>query len=102
MTGSSNSKLNQELGSTFTTHHQDYAVRQIGISEYLPAAKSLAEAFKNDAVAGYIVGTNGSEQCLTGEAYKLNHDILKYVTAAHCYKGLVTTIGPNYDAVALW
>jgi len=27
---------------------------------------------------------------------------LRYITSAHCYKGIVTTIGPDYDAVALW
>jgi len=34
--------------------------------------------------------------------WKLHVDILRYVTAAHCYKGIVTTVGEDYDAVALW
>ena len=100
-----NSNSTEQSGdaSPVPSGSEAYEVRRIGIKEHLPAAESLAEAFKKDPVTGYIIGVdNMDEQGLTGDAYKLSHDILKYITAAVCYKGIVTTIGPNYDAVALW
>lgn len=77
-------------------------VRIIGISEYEQAADSLSEAFAEDDVARYFVDPD--DMAAYSEEYKwnLHCDIIKYITAAHCYKGIVTTIGPDYDAVALW
>ena len=77
-------------------------VRIIGIAEYDQAAQSLAEAFAIDEVARYFIDT--PDMATYSEEYKarLHRDIFRYITAAHCYKGIVTTIGPNYDAVALW
>ena len=75
-------------------------VRVIGISEYKEAALSLAQAFARDDLALYLVdGEVGSSD----EAkWRLHVDIFKYLVAAHCYRGVVTTIGPDYEGVALW
>jgi predicted Abi (CAAX) family protease len=77
-------------------------VRVLGISEYLGATQCLAEAFAVDDVARYFIDTDDMKSCSEEQKWKLHVDILKYVVAAHCYKGMVTTIGPDYDAVALW
>ena len=77
-------------------------VRVVSIAEYEHAAMSLAEAFAVDEVARYFIDTDDMASYTEEYKYKLHCDILRYVTAAHCYKGIVTTIGPNYDAVALW
>ncbi|PQE13707.1 acetyltransferase protein [Rutstroemia sp. NJR-2017a BVV2] len=77
-------------------------VRVIGIDEYEQAAQCLAEAFATDDVARYFIDTDDMATYSAEYKWKLHCDILRYVVAAHCYKGLVTTIGPNYDAVALW
>lgn len=77
-------------------------VRVIGISEYKAAAQCLAEAFATDEVARYFIDTDDMAKYSEEYKWKLHVDILNYVTAAHCYKGIVTTIGPDYDAVALW
>lgn len=77
-------------------------VRVIGIAEYEQAAKCLAEAFAVDEVARYFIDTPDMAHYSEEFKYKLHCDILRYITAAHCYKGIVTTIGPEYDAVALW
>lgn len=77
-------------------------VRVIGISEYAQAAQCLAEAFAVDEVARYFIDTDDMTSYSEEYKYKLHCDILRYITAAHCYKGIVTTIGPDYDAVALW
>jgi len=77
-------------------------VRVVGISEYEQAAQCLALAFAEDDVARYFV-TSDDMIAYSGEyKWKLHCDIIRYITAAHCYKGIVTTLGPDYDAVALW
>lgn len=77
-------------------------VRIVPIAEYEHAAMSLAEAFAVDEVARYFIDTDDMAKYTEEYKYKLHCDIMRYVTAAHCYKGIVMTIGPNYDAVALW
>jgi GNAT superfamily N-acetyltransferase len=77
-------------------------VRVLGIAEYEQAAQCLAEAFAVDEVARYFIDTDDMASYSEEYKWKMHCDILRYVTAAHCYKGIVTTIGPNYDAVALW
>ncbi|KAI1813207.1 hypothetical protein GGS20DRAFT_586763 [Poronia punctata] len=76
-------------------------VRTIGISECKEAALSLAQAFATDELAQYLLdaedGKGGEET-----KWRLHVDIFNYIVAAHCYKGVVTTIGPDYEAVALW
>ncbi|KAI9736416.1 MAG: hypothetical protein M1818_006150 [Claussenomyces sp. TS43310] len=77
-------------------------VRILGISEYREAADCLAQAFGTDDVARYFFDTPDMAAYSVEYKWNLHVVIMRYVTAAHCYKGLVTTVGPNYDAVALW
>lgn len=77
-------------------------VRQLSIDEYLPASDALAKAFEADAVARYFVDAPDMKGTSEEAKYRLHTDIIRYIVAAHCYKGIVTTIGPDYDAVALW
>ncbi|KFZ10429.1 hypothetical protein V502_08123 [Pseudogymnoascus sp. VKM F-4520 (FW-2644)] len=77
-------------------------VRVIGISEYLGAAECLAKAFGVDTLCRYFVDADDTKEYSEERKWKLHSDILHYMVAAHCYQGFVTTIGPNYDAVALW
>jgi hypothetical protein len=77
-------------------------VRVIGINEYEEAAQCLSEAFAVDEVARYFIDTDDMAAYSEEHKWKLHCDIIRYMTAAHIYKGIATTIGPNYDAVALW
>jgi len=77
-------------------------VRVLGIAEYEPAAQCLAEAFAVDELARYFVDTDDMAAYSEEYKWKLHVHIMRYITAAHCYKGIVTTVGPDYDAVALW
>jgi hypothetical protein len=77
-------------------------VRTSNISEYKATAQCLAEAFAIDEVARYFIDTEDMSAYSEEYKWKLHCDILRYAVAAHCYNGIVTTIGPNYDAVALW
>jgi hypothetical protein len=103
--------MDQERLSPISTHLEkklgplpsdESEVRIIGISEYKEAAQCLAEAFAADMVARYFIDTDDMAGCSEEYKWKLHSDILRYITAAHCYNGMVTTIGPDYDAVALW
>lgn len=77
-------------------------VRIVQLKDSDAAAQCLTEAFVSDEVARYFVDTNDMAKYPEEVKYKLHSDILRYLTAAHILKGEVTTIGPNYDAVALW
>lgn len=77
-------------------------VRALEIDEYEQAAQCLSEAFAVDEVARYFIDTEDMAVYTEEYKWKLHCDIIRYVTAAHCYSGLVTSVGPNYAAVALW
>ncbi|EPE24327.1 Acyl-CoA N-acyltransferases (Nat) [Glarea lozoyensis ATCC 20868] len=77
-------------------------VRTLSISECEGAAQCLAEAFAVDEVARYFVDTPDMENVTEAAKWKLHLSIMRYMTAAHCYKGIVTTVGDDYGAVALW
>ncbi|OCL02386.1 hypothetical protein AOQ84DRAFT_184469 [Glonium stellatum] len=78
------------------------SVRIVSIEEYKEAALCLADAFAEDDVARYFIDVPDREHWSEEERWNLHVEILEYVTYAHCLKGLVTTVGPNYGAVALW
>lgn len=100
-TNNNNSNILEKKRS-LTPSSSSEEVRIIGISELDGAAKCLAEAFAVDEVARYFVDTPDMASASEDRKYQVHYNILRYLTAAHCYKGLVTTIGPDYDAVALW
>lgn len=78
-------------------------VRIVNIQDYKEAARCLAESFLNDDVSQYFLhNKEGNFKGWTEESRKLHDQIYEYITYAHCLKGLVTTIGPNFDSVALW
>ena len=77
-------------------------VRILGIEEYEQAAAALADAFEVDEVARYFIDTDDMVKYDEAYKWKLHCDILRYIVAAHCYKGIVTTVGEDYGAVALW
>jgi hypothetical protein len=76
-------------------------VRVVGIHEYKEAALCLADAFKDDHTTHYFLNTPDST-LTDAEKWGIHVNMMEYITYAHCMKGLVTTVGPNYDAVALW
>lgn len=77
-------------------------IRVVAPHEYMKAAECLAEAFKDDHVVRYAIDTPDRAHWTEEEKYALHKEALEYVTYAHCLKGLVTTVGPNFDCVALW
>ena len=77
-------------------------VRIVPPSEYKAAAQCLAEAFADDHVVRYPIDTPDRVHWTESERFDLHRQAMEYVTYAHCVKGLVTTIGDDFDCVALW
>lgn len=80
----------------------DEDVRVVDISEYKQAAACLADAFAKDEVAKYFLDTPDRAHWTEQQRWDLHVDIMEYITYAHCLKGLVTTVGKDFGAVALW
>jgi len=91
-------KVDPIIGSTPAVDQ----VRVVSVEDYKHAALSLAEAFKEDEVARYFVDTPDRAHWTEEQKWDLHCDIMDYITYAHCLKGMVTTIGADYGAVALW
>lgn len=77
-------------------------VRVVKPEEYKAAALALAHAFKDDEVSMYFVDTPDRKNWTAEEKWDLHVAYMEYITRAHCLAGLVTTVGENYGAVALW
>jgi len=80
----------------------DSEVRVCSLSEYKEVALSLAYAFADDPCAMYFVETEDRKHWTAEQKWALHVEIMEYVVYAHMLDGVVTTIGENYGAVALW
>ena len=77
-------------------------IRKLDVSEYKPAALSLAEAFAEDDVVLYPIKTGDRPKWTPDDEWKLHLYVMECIVYAHCLKGAVYAIGPDYDCVALW
>lgn len=77
-------------------------VRRIGVSECVPAGLSLAHSFANDALSMYVLDGDDRLEYSDELKWELHVRMMTSLAFAHCYSGIVTSIGPDYDAVALW
>ncbi|RSL50452.1 hypothetical protein CEP54_011914 [Fusarium duplospermum] len=78
------------------------SIRFVSVSESAEAGRSLAHAFATDAMSQYVLDGDDMADYSDEQKWKLHVDHMTYMVAAHCYKGVVTAIGSDYDAVALW
>lgn len=78
------------------------SVRFVTVDESSAAGRSLAHAFATDAMSQYVLDGEDMANYSDEQKWKLHVDYMTYMVAAHCYKGVVTAIGSDYDAVALW
>ncbi|KAF6809769.1 putative n-acetyltransferase [Colletotrichum sojae] len=91
-----------ELKRSLVPPKWEDTVRVIGISECKEAGLSLAHSFAADDLSQYLLDADDMANYSAEQKWKLHVDIMTYIAAAHCYNGIVTTIGPDHDAVALW
>lgn len=75
-------------------------VRVVKKTEYKEAALCLAKAFEDDEFAMYFIETG--DDWTREKKWDTHVSLLECLVYGHILKGLVTTIGPNYDCVALW
>ncbi|SPN99592.1 uncharacterized protein DNG_02444 [Cephalotrichum gorgonifer] len=80
----------------------DAAVRRASMSECREVALSLAHSFATDGFSMYLVGAWDMAHLSHEEKWRLHVDMMAYSTAAHFLSGIVKTIGPEYDSVAVW
>ncbi|KAK2001607.1 acetyltransferase [Colletotrichum falcatum] len=91
-----------ELKRSLVPPKWEDTVRVIGMSECKEAGLSLAHAFAADDLSQYLLDADDMASLSAESKWKLHVDIMVYIAAAHCLNGIVTTIGPDHDAVALW
>lgn len=95
----STSTANHGAATSSNSHDQ---IRVLRIDEYKAAALSLAESFKDDHTTEYFCNTPDTAHWTEQQRWDLHLSMMEYITYAHCLKGLATTIGEDYGAVALW
>lgn len=77
-------------------------VRTVEISEHQDVGLSIAQAFATDELAHYLLDSDDMIGLSDEVKWRIHVDMMRYTVAAHCISGLVTTIGPDYEGVALW
>ncbi|KAF3767404.1 hypothetical protein M406DRAFT_254151 [Cryphonectria parasitica EP155] len=78
------------------------AVRVINMTECKEVGLSLAHAFAADDLSYYLLNSEDMDNLSQEEKWRLHVDIFNYLVAAHCLRGEVHVIGPEYEGVALW
>lgn len=91
-----------EASSSSSGQSQENTVRILPKDEHKAAADCLAEAFRDDEVARYFIDAPDTKDWSASEKWDLHVKIMRSIVLAHCLKGLVLTVGPNHEAVALW
>ncbi|KAK4227856.1 puromycin N-acetyltransferase [Podospora fimiseda] len=91
---------NGAVRSLFPTKWQD-TVRTLTMANCKDAGMTLSHAFATDDYVQYLVDTSDGPRDEETK-WKLHVDILTYTVASHVLSGLVTTVGPDFDSVALW
>lgn len=78
------------------------SIRTVRMNESAAAGRSLAHSFATDPLSRYLLDGDDMEGCSAEAKWKLHVALMATVIASHASKGLVTTIGPDYDALAIW
>lgn len=92
----------QTIPATTKLSHSEQTIRVCQLSEYKAVALSLAHAFADDPCAMFCVETEDRRHWTPQQKWDLHVEIMEYVVYAHMLDGVVTTIGDDYGAVALW
>lgn len=80
----------------------DNSVREVSLQESDAAGLSLAHSFATDPSCRYILDADDMAKCSPEKKWELHVFMMTSAVASHCLRGAVTTIGPDYDAVAVW
>lgn len=72
------------------------------LHEYKAIAHTLALSFADDPVALHFIDLPDTKHWSATRKWNLHVAIMEALVYAHLISGLVTTAGPDYEAVALW
>jgi ribosomal protein S18 acetylase RimI-like enzyme len=78
------------------------AVRICTLSEYKAIAHTLALSFADDPVALHFINLEDTKHWSATRKWNLHVAIMEALVYSHIMCGIVTTSGPDYEAVALW
>lgn len=102
VTSQSSTSASDSSASVARISSPDRLVRILKYSEYRQAAQCLAEAFKDDEVAGYPIDPPDRQHWTAEQKWGLHVHVMECLVKAHLMRGVVTATGPNYDCVAMW
>ena len=102
VTTQSSTSMSESSASVAKPLGRDREVRVLRLLEYKQAARSLAEAFKDDEVAAYPINTLDRQHWTAKQKWGLHVYVMECLVKAHIMRGKVTAIGPDYDCVAMW
>ncbi|KAF2671590.1 hypothetical protein BT63DRAFT_422128 [Microthyrium microscopicum] len=94
--------VTEELPTTPIYLDSQETIRVCHLSEYKQVALSLAHAFADDPCAMFCIETADRQHWTKQQKWDLHVEMMEYMVYAHMLDGLVTSIGDNYGAVALW
>ncbi|KAF4587385.1 acetyltransferase [Ophiocordyceps camponoti-floridani] len=86
--------------TSLTPSNWTTSVRDVPMSQRREASFSLAYAFAADPLSVYLLSGDGPQSA--EYTWALHLRIMSCTFAAYRIRGIVTTIGPDYDAIALW
>lgn len=76
--------------------------RIVKMNESKAAGLALALSFANDHLSRYLLEGDDMEAFTEEARWKLHVALMTTVVASHAHRGIVTAIGADYDALAIW
>jgi hypothetical protein len=77
-------------------------VRELDMSHRREAGLSLAQSFATDPLSLYLMCADDATCWSFEKTWKLHVRTMQYSYASYRLRGIATTIGGDYDAIALW
>lgn len=77
-------------------------VRTIKMKESKAAGLSLALSFADDHLSHYLLDGEDMKDFSAEARWKLHVSLMTTVVASHAHRGIVTAVGADYDALAIW
>jgi len=77
------------------------SVRTVRMSEYREVGLSLAHSFATDHLSLYLLGADDMAHLTPEQKWKIHLDLMTSTSVATLLKGVITTVGPEHDSVAL-
>lgn len=77
-------------------------VRELNKSDRREAGLALAQSFATDPLALYLMGVDDPTCWSSEKVWKLHVRLMQYSYSSYRFRGIATSIGGDYDAIALW